>query len=218
VQLYGLMSRMKIFVPLIQLGLITCPFLAPSLHPQALQRKTRCSPLFDAEWTQFQGETFDKVTACADGELIASHAFNAPAFGSTPPERTTWRYEGQIDKNLVADLNKTLRRKDISGLPTEIDLGVKGVPNSVVHEPDQVARFSIAREKTEQKITLRNIPGIYCGDKPAQVEEAVWDLICLYRDLYARAKSRDQLSSGNCGCKSLNDMANTKAPTGAEQK
>jgi hypothetical protein len=215
----GLMSRMKLLVlVLVQFGLSTCPFLAPSLYSQTLKRKTECSPLFKAEWIQLHGDTVDEVTACADGELMASHTFNAPAFGSTPPERTTWRYNGQIDKNLVADLSKTLHRKEISVLPIEIDLGVKGVPNAVLHEQDQVAHFSISQEKTEQKITLQNIPGIYCGDKPAQVEEAVWDLICLYRDLYARAKSGDKLSSGNCGCKSLNDMANTNASTAAGQK
>ena len=210
------MSRVKfLLLVLVQFGVSTCPLLPPSLYSQAFKRKPECAPLFKAEWMQFDGNTVDEVTACADGELLASHTFNAPAFGSTPPERTTWRYKGQIDKSLVAD--KILHRKEIVVLPTEIDLGVKGVPNAVLHEQDQVAHFSISREKTEQTITLQNIPGIYCGDKPARVEEAVWDLICLFNDLYGRAKSGGE-SSGNCGCKSLNDMANTNASTAAGQK
>lgn len=204
---------MKIAVVVALLVLISYPFPARLAHSQTVE-KTECAPLFKVEWTQLEGKTVDALTACADGKLLASHTFTAPAFGSTPPERTTWRYQGQIDKDLISDLSKILHRKDISGLPTEVELGVKGVPNYVLHEQDQVARFSISQEKREQKVTVQNIPGVYCGEKPARVEEAVWDLICLYGDLYARAKSGNDSSSGNCGCKSLNDMAVTKPPAG----
>jgi hypothetical protein len=213
------MSCMKLVVlALIQFGLSTCPFLSTSLHSQELKRQTECSALLKAELLQDHGGTVDELTACANGELMASHTFNAPALGNSLPERTTWRYKGQIDKDLVADLKKALHRKEISVLPAEIDLGVKGVPNSVLHEQDQVVHLSIAREKTEQEITLQNIPGIYCGEKPAEVEEAVWDLICLYGDLYERAKGSHELRSGNCGCRSLSDMANAKGSAAAEQK
>jgi hypothetical protein len=112
--------------------------------------KTECVPLFKVEWTQPEGKTVDELTACADGKLLASHTFTAPAFRSAPSERTTWRYQGQIDKDLISDLSKILHRKDISGLPTQVELGV-GVPNYVLREQDQVARFSISQEKREQK-------------------------------------------------------------------
>jgi hypothetical protein len=212
------MSRMKIVLVFSLLALISGSFSAPSVYSQNSEQRIDCTPLFKVDWTQSEGETVEQVTVCADGELIASHTFNAPAFGSTPPERTTWRYKGRIEKSIIADLNRTLHRKDITGLPTETDLAVKGVPNSVLHEQDQVARFSISQEKTAKTITLQNIPGIYCGDKPAQVEEAVWDLICLYGDLYTRAKTGNDSSSGQCGCKSLKDMAESKPSTNTGQK
>jgi len=207
----GLMSRMKTAPLLLSFALICSSLSGPSLYSQKQEERTDCIPFFKAEWCQGEGETVDKVTACANGELIASHTFTAPAFGSTSAEPTTWHYQGRLEKNAVVDLNKILHRKDISGLASKIDLGVKGVPNFVLHEQDQVARFSVSHEKTAQTITLKNIPGISCGEKPAQVEEAVWDLLCLYNYLYTRAKGGNDSSVGDCGCKSLKDMAESNS-------
>jgi hypothetical protein len=180
-----------------------------------------CAPVFRAVWVQFEGrpsEVVDKLTVCVDGKVAASHNFTAPAFGSTPPERTTWRYQAQVDRDLISGLSKVLRRNDISSLQTDVDLGVKGVPSYVLHEKGDTAHFSIFQEKTQRTVTAHNIPGLLCGDRPAQVEDAVWDLICLFRDLYARAKTGSDSRAGGCGCRSVDEMIAAKAPASPDHK
>ncbi len=209
---------MKIVGVLVLFGLIICPFLTPSVYSQTPEQRTDCSRLFEVEWTQFEGETVDKVTVCAEGKISASHTFTVPAFGNTHPERTTWRYQAKTDKNLISDLRTILHRNSVSALPAEVDLAIQGVPNSVLREKEDTAHFSMSQEGGQQSVTVHNIPALFCGEKPARVEEAVWDLICLYLDLYATSENGNESKSDNCGCKSLNDMAKTKVPAEREQK
>ena len=200
------MARMKMVAAVILLALTSCLFHVQRAYSQTPEPKPQCSPLFKVNWSQFGGETVDAVTVCTDGKVLASHTFTAPAFGNTPADRTTWRYSGHIDNYFLSDLRKILRRSDISKLPARVDLAINGVPASAIHEKEDTAQFSISREGGEQDVVVRNIPAIFCRERPARVEDAVWDLICLYGDLYTRAKSGKDSSTGECGCKSVKEM------------
>src|ERR1700741_4328205 len=66
------MSPMKIVGVLVLFGLIISPFLTLSVYSQTPEQRTDCSHLFEVEWAQFEGETVDKVTVCAEGKMKAS--------------------------------------------------------------------------------------------------------------------------------------------------
>jgi hypothetical protein len=54
-------------------------------------------------------------------------------------------------------------------------------------------------------ILLRGSLYIACGEQRPEIPEEVRDLMCLFSDLYARAKSGSE-PDGHCGCKSLKDL------------
>jgi hypothetical protein len=71
------MSPMKIVGVLVPFGLIICLFLTPSVFSQTPEQRTDCSRLFEVEWTQFEGETVDKVTGTVWGARASMTASRA---------------------------------------------------------------------------------------------------------------------------------------------
>lgn len=127
------------------------------------------------------------------------HSFTAPAFGTAQPEPTRWNYSGEIDKDTLADLKKIMRRADISRLPG----GVNAIKTR--SSVDVLMHFTIIDQGTERAITL-HIPSIACGEDRPEMPKAVWDLVCLFTDLYNRAKTGTPAPQNGCECKSLHEM------------
>jgi hypothetical protein len=174
---------------------------AQGVAPKQKTAEAPCVAVLKVEAMRFAGrkdETFDTLTVCEDGRVSASHSFTVPAFGAAAAEPTKWDYSGEIDKDAQSDLKKILRRTDVAGLPERVD-AIK-TPSAA----DGVMRFTIVDQGTERTITLQ-VPSIGCGDRP-EMAAAVWDLMCVFGDLFQGVKVRKLSSENSCGCKSLHDM------------
>jgi len=175
---------------------------AQAVHPAPKGTKPQCGIIFKVDWILYaetKQETIDSVTVCDDGKTTAFHSFTAPAFGAPQPEPTKWDYGAEIDKNALSDLRKMLRRSDIAQLPERVDA-------TKTHSPlDVLMLITIVDEGTERIIMLHG-PSIGCGEERPEMQKAVWDLICLFADLYNRAKTGTP-PENSCGCKSLRELA-----------
>jgi len=196
------MSHMKALIA--GLALLVSGISAPqALHSRQRNTKSQCGTIlkFDSiVYAKTKDETIDSVTVCDDGKATAFHSFTAPAFGAAQPEPTKWDYSGEIDKDALSDLKKIMRRTDIARLPERVN-AIK------THSPvDVLMHFTILDQGTERTITL-NVPSLGCGEDRPEMPKAVWDLICLFTDLYDRAKVGTPTPENSCGCESLHEMA-----------
>jgi hypothetical protein len=173
-----------------------------ALHPTPKETNPQCGAILKADWILYaetKDETIDSVTVCDDGKATAFHSFTAPAFGAAQPEPTKWDYRGEIDKDALSDLRKIVRRPYIAQLPERVN-AIK------THSPlDVLMRITIPDQANERTIKL-HIPSIGCGEDRPEMPKAVWDLICLFLDMYKRAKT-GKPPEISCGCKSLREMA-----------
>jgi len=196
------MSQMKAFVAglaLLMSGIST----AQPLHARQKNTKPQCRTILKVDsilYAETKSEKIDSVTACDDGKLTAFHSFTAPSFGTAQPEPTNWSYKGEMDKDALSDLKKVIRRQDVAQLPERFN-AIK-TQSSV----DVLMRFTIFDQGAERTIELR-ISSIGCGEDRPDMPRAVWDLICLFTDLYERTKTDTPSPENNCGCKSLHEMA-----------
>jgi hypothetical protein len=131
--------------------------------------------------------------------------FMVPGFGRARPEPTKWDYSGEIDKDAQSDLKKIVGRTDITRLPERVNATKTQSP------ADVLMRFTIPDQATERTITLR-VPSIGCGEGRPEIPKAVLDLICVFTDLYQRAKVGKPPTQNSCGCKSLHEMAAVQDP------
>jgi hypothetical protein len=181
---------------------------AQGVAPKQKTAEAPCVAVLKVEAMRFAGrkdETFDTLTVCEDGRVSASHSFTVPAFGAAAAEPTKWDYSGEIDKDAQSDLKKIVRRTDITRLPESVN-AIK-TPSPV----DVLMRFTILDQGTERTTTLR-VPSIGCGEDRPEIPKAVLDLICVFTDLYQRAKVGNSPSQNSCGCKSLHEMAVVQDP------
>lgn len=144
-------------------------------------------------------ESIDSVTVCDDGKATAFHSFTAPALGDAPPQPTKWDYNREIGKDVVGELQKFTTRKDIAGLPEHLSV-VKARSALEV-----VMRFKIVDRGTERTITLKT-SSLACTEKHPEMPKGLWDLICVFADLYNRVKTGVPPENG-CGCKALHELA-----------
>ena len=176
---------------------------AQALHPRQKDTKPQCGTVVKVDSTLYaetKSEKIDSVTVCDDGKVTASHSFTAPSFGAAQAEPTKWDYKGKMDKEALFDLKKIIQRPDVVRLPERVN-AIK-TKSSV----DVLMRFTIFDQGTERTIEL-HIPPIACGDEHPELPEAVWDLICLFTNLYDRTKTDRPSPENDCGCKSLHEMA-----------
>lgn len=196
------MSYMKALVAGLAL-LMSDISTAQALHPRQKDTKPQCGTILKVDsilYAETKDETIDSVTVCDDGKATAFHSFTAPAFGAAQPDPTKWDYSGEIDKDALSDLKKIMRRADIARLPERVN-AIK------THSPvDVLMRFTILDQGTERTIKL-HVPSVGCGEDRPEMPKAVWDLICLFTDLYDRAKTGTPSPENSCGCKSLHEMA-----------
>jgi hypothetical protein len=196
------MSHMKALIAgfaLLMSGI--SPAQAP--HPRQKDTKSQCNTILKVDsivYAKTKDETIDSVTVCDDGKATAVHSFTAPAFGAAQPEPTKWDYSGEIDKDALSDLKKIVQRTDIAQLPERVNAIKTQSP------VDVVMRFTILDQGTERHITL-HVPSIGCGGDRPEMPKAAWDLICLFADLYNRAKAGTLSPEKSCECKSLHEMA-----------
>jgi hypothetical protein len=66
--------------------------------------------------------------------------------------------------------------------------------------------FTIVDQGSERTITVR-VPSIGCGEDRTEIPKPVWDLICIFEDVYSRAKTGTPPSGDACTRKSLHEMA-----------
>jgi hypothetical protein len=166
------------------------------------ETKSQCIILVKVDsimYADTKDETIDSVTVCDDGKATAFHSFTAPALGDAPPEPTKWDYDRDIGKDVVADLQKFATRKDIAGLPERVSIVKK---RSAL---DIVMRFKIVDQGTVRTITLQT-PSLACTEEHPEMPNGVWDLICVFADLYNRVKTGIPPENG-CGCKALHELA-----------
>jgi hypothetical protein len=196
------MSHMKALIAglaLLMSGIST----AQALHPRQKDMKSQCRTILKVDsimYAKTKDETIDSVTVCDDGKATAFHSFTAPAFGAAQPELTKWDYSGEIDKDVLSDLKKIMRRTDIARLPERVN-AIK------THSPvDVLMRLTILDQDSERTMML-DVPSIGCGDDQLEMPKAVWDLMCLFTDLYNRLKTGTPPPHDSCGCKSLHEMA-----------
>jgi len=203
----GLMSHMKTLIAgffLLMSGIGT----AQDVHPKQKNANSQCVAVLKVDSMRYadtKDETLDALTVCDNGKVSASHLFTVPAFGAAQAEPTKWDYSGEIDKDAQSDLKKIVRRTDITRLPERVN-AIK-TPSPV----DVLMRFTILDQGTEKTITLR-VPSIGCGEDRPEIPKAVLDLICVFTDLYQRAKVGNPPSQKSCGCKSLHEMAVVQDP------
>lgn len=172
---------------------------------QSRPASAKCAVVFSGEWIREAATDFDKVSACADGELAAVHAFVAPAFDSSQTQKqTTWEYSGKLSKGDILDLKKILLRPDVAALPQRLQLDFTNTPRGT---PRFTMEFHVFREGKEQSVTLQGLPYLACQDKPTEIPDAAWDLFCLYGDVYNHAKTGTAVEQGQCGCKTLHELA-----------
>jgi hypothetical protein len=183
---------------------------AQGVSPKQQNTNSQCVVVLKVESIMYsvtkdeKDEKIDSLTVCDDGKATTAHSFTAPAFGTVPPEPTNWEHSGEIDKDAQADLKKIVRRTDILHLPARIN-AIK-TPSPV----DLLMRFTIFDRGTERTITM-NVPSLFCGDRP-EMPQAAWDLICVFMDLYHRAKTGNPPPENSCGCKSVEEMAVAQDP------
>ncbi len=181
---------------------------AQDVHPKQKNTDSQCVAVLKVDsilYAETKDETINSLIVCDDGKATAFHSFTAPAFGAAQPEPTKWDYSGEIDKDAQSDLKKIVRRRDIARLPERVD-AIK------THSPiDVLMRFKILDQGTERTITL-HVPSIGCGEDRAEIPKAVWDLICVFTDLYQRVKTGSPPSENSCGCKSLHEIAIAQDP------
>ena len=166
------------------------------------ETKSPCTILVKIDsimYADTKDETIDNVTVCDDGKATAFHSFTAPALGDAPPEPTKWDYSREIGKDVVSDLQKFTTRKNIAGLPERVNV-VK--TRSAL---DLVMRVKIVDQGTERNITLQT-PSLACTEEHPKMSNSVWDLICVFADLYTRVKIGIPPKYG-CGCKALHELA-----------
>jgi hypothetical protein len=201
------MSHMKALIAsfvLLMSGIGT----AQDVHPKQKNQDSECVAVLKVDSILYAGtkdETVDSLIVCDDGKATAFHSFTEPAFGSARPEPTKWDYRREIDKDARSDLNKILRRTDIARLPERVD-AIKN-PSPI----DVSMRFTIFDHGTERIIAV-HIPSIGCGEDQPEIPKGVWDLICVFTDLYQRVKTGNPPPENSCGCKSLHEMAITRNP------
>lgn len=179
---------------------LTPVLLLLSVGVNSAEVKSQCSILLNVESVMYAGtknETIDSITVCNDGKVTAFHSFTAPALGSAKEEPTKWDYRGQIGKEAVSDLQKLLRRTGIAHLPERVNI-VK-IPSPT----DVLMRFTITNPG-QLTITL-HAPMRTCVDERPEMPSEVWDLMCVFIDLYNRAKTGAP-SENSCGCKPLHKM------------
>jgi hypothetical protein len=195
------MSNMKALIAGLAL-LMSGVSAAQALHPTQKDTNSQRGIILTVDsilYAETKDETIDSVTVCDDGKTTAFHSFTAPAFGAAQPEPTKWVYRGEIDKDALSDLKKIMRRTDIARLPERVNV-IK------THSPvDVLMRFTILDQGTERTITL-HVPSLGCEENRPEMPRAVWDLICLFTDLYNRAKAGTPTPENSCGCKSLHEM------------
>jgi hypothetical protein len=177
-------------------------------HGQTVKPAAQCVPILEIELVLYPGTDYskvDNVKACEDGELVAVHAFSAPAFGKAAEERTQWVYPGKLDKDSLADLRKLLVRADIAKMPERQEL-----PLSADRHLPITLQASISRGGKEQRITIQNFPSLSCHEPYEEFTRAQHDLFCAFSGLYAQATSGTPLTGAACGCQTLHAMAAEK--------
>lgn len=203
----GLMSQMKTLIAGFIL-LMSAIGGAQDVLPKQKSASSQCIAVLKVDsmmYADTEDEKLDTLTVCDNGKVSASHLFTVPAFGAAKPEPTKWDYSGEIDKDAQSDLKKIVLRADVTNLPERIN-AIK-TPSAV----DVLMRFTILEQGAEKTITL-HVPSIGCGEDHLEIPKAVLDLICVFTDLYQRAKVGKPPSENNCGCKSLHEMAIAQDP------
>jgi hypothetical protein len=181
---------------------------AQDVHPKQNNANSQCVAILQVDTMRnadTKDETLDALTVCDNGKVSASHLFMVPAFGRARPEPTKWDYNGEIDKDAQSDLKKIVGRRDITRLPERVKAIKTPSP------ADVLMRFTIPDQDTERTITLQ-VPSIGCGEDRPEIPKAVLDLICVFTDLYQRAKAGKAPTQNGCGCKSLHEMATAQDP------
>jgi hypothetical protein len=203
------MTLQNLAVRLLMCWVPMAAVLCVTATAQSRPAATKCAVVFSGDWIREAATDFDEVSACANGELVAVHAFVAPAFDSSQTQkRTTWEYPGKLKKNDLLDLQRILLRPDISALPDRLQLDFRNTPRGA---PRFTMEFHVLRDGIEQSVTLEGLPYLACQDKPEEILEGAWALFCLYGNLYNRAKSGAAASDGGCGCPTLHGMATVDA-------
>jgi len=181
---------------------------AQDAHPKQKNANSQCVAVLKVDsilYAHTKDETIDSLTVCDNGKATAFHSFTAPALVAAQPEPTKWDYSGEIDKDAQSDLKKIVRRTDITRLPERVNAIKTQSP------VDVLMRFTIVDQGTERTITL-HVPSIGCGEDRSEIPKAVWDLICVFTDLYERAKAGNPPPENSCGCKSLHELATAQDP------
>ena len=173
---------------------------------QTQKQHSECSPILQFEWRQDPSDktAIDRLTVCEDGTLLASHEFTAPAFGDTPAEPTKWKYQNNISKDSLADLRRVLLREDIFQLSAEVKVPV---PRNLNPDYVQSMEVFILRETKQRRVIVSGPLSLTCAPSQPEIPETVRDLICLFGDLYERAKSGKESGDPSCRCKSLHEMS-----------
>ena len=197
------------FFPMVLLLFSGLVGTTPAGYSQATESRHECSALLEMDATLYPGspdQTVDKVTVCEGGRMFASHVFTAPAFGGPPTGPTQWEYTGQLDTNSMADLRKVLSGSDISQLPEHVDVNGKKPGHMLVYR----LRMLHDRNGKEQTVTLHNVPSLACNEVTPELTPTQHDLVCLFSELYGRAKSGEAPADASCGCATLHAMAARK--------
>jgi hypothetical protein len=171
--------------------------------------KSMCSIVIKIDLSEYGGtkdKSTDSVTVCDDGKTKAYHSFSAPGIGSGQPERTRWDYNHTLDQGALSDLKKIAMRTDIVRLPDRVD--AIQTPSPL----DLLMQVTILDQGVERTITLL-FPSLSCDKDQPEMPEAAWDLICLFTDVYSRARTGNPPPGTDCGCKSLHAMAVVRPST-----
>jgi hypothetical protein len=181
-------------------GLIVASLLLTAIC--TAQTKSQCSVLMKIDSVMYadtKDETVDSVTVCDDGKATAFHRFTAPALGGAPPQPTTWDYSQEIGREAVSDIQRIVGRKDIAELNEHLKIVKTG------SALDVVMHFQIVDRGKKRTITLQ-APLLACTDEDSELPKGVLDLMCVFDDLYERAKTGISPENG-CDCKSLHEIA-----------
>lgn len=166
------------------------------------QTKSQCNALLKSNAIQYAGtkdETINSVTICDDGQITALYSFTAPAFGDAKEKPTKWEYSGQIHKDTTSDVRKVVTRRDVGRLPENVDVPKAKSPLDVL------MCITVVDQGSQRNITLK-APPFTCAQGPAEMPQPAWVWMCMFTDLYNRAK-QGAPPQHTCGCQSLHEMA-----------
>lgn len=198
------MSGMKAALFALVLLVLDCPPSAQGGKATTTETKPQCTEILRIDWIHAPNtanKATDSAAVCDDGKLVGFHAFTAPAFGAVPPQPTKWDYSGILSRDELADVRHILAGRDIAQFSDAQEIAVERERNFA-----DTMCFVYVQAGKQRSFALRGFLYSSCEENQPRKDRNVQNLICLFGDLYSRAKNGTPPSEG-CGCKSLHDIS-----------